>query len=648
MWTGWPAHRLDILLATLLLGAAFAATWAAASRLVPQLTPWGTMDAWFEADIPRVFANITNRFSGNSRANFHPLFTGLLFAPVYTLQHVLGLDAQVAVRFVLAALAGAWMAVFFAVLRAVGCRRTDAMLLCGLAASSGAVMFLFPIPESHPAASLSLLLALLLVAVPASRSAPEWIDVAVSAATMAVTITNWMAGLVATAVRRPWRRSLQISVNAFVAVVLLWTVQHAFMPSTVFFLGRSPRGADFLAPETRGLFRIVESFFFHSMVMPAIAVVDRPSSGEWPIMITQAAAPGSSGVWGTVALALWVVLLGLGIWALFRSTATGIVRITVGTLLAGQLALAILFGNETFLYSPNYLPLLVLLVALTTLTPLRRWVLALATMLMVAGGINNVGQWRRAASFFHDYPSLRFNADEARTTRPSGPWPTATRAFALSPKATRKFNRAFFFPGGSLSPALGDFGISVWTLDGRGMPVETSGDQPRADTRSNVTWQRDSIASRVEVATPKYRMDWSPAGHRRWRLVVTVADSARVALVVRSVGPQSRAVRHLAWDGRRLLVNGRWSVETDSSVAGAHLVDERTPQWLTDGGSKSSLAVESGWAAARLDLRPRATYEFMVSDTTPRAPVDILLGWLRPGMDGPRTEYLDPSDRAGR
>ena len=73
---------------------------------------------------------------------------------------------------------------------------------------------------------------------------------------------------------------------------------------------------------------------------------------------------------GIVGVILWSLLLGLGLWALLSTKRP---RRSVWRLasLLGQLGLHTLYGDETFLYSLHFLPLLITVAALSTLTHLR-------------------------------------------------------------------------------------------------------------------------------------------------------------------------------------------------------------------------------------------------------------------------------------
>jgi hypothetical protein len=210
--------------------------------------------------------------------------------------------------------------------------------------------------------------------------------VLISAFTLSFTITNWMTGLFATMVRHPWRQSILISANALCLVAALWSVEKTIYPRAGSFLTwETGRHEFFLAASP---VEVIQSFVAHSVVMPAIGVTQR-SSG-WPMMSVHGSLPGSGTVWGAVAVPIWLVLLGIGVWGLRRTHTRSDLRIVLVLTLLGQLGLSLLYGRETFLYSLHFTPLLVVLAAFGTFTSMRLLILCLAAALVVLVGTNNV------------------------------------------------------------------------------------------------------------------------------------------------------------------------------------------------------------------------------------------------------------------
>jgi hypothetical protein len=385
----------DLAAAGALLLVMTAMTCTLASRLAPAV--YERPDAWFDADISRVVSNMSDRAGDHYRTKVHPLFSLLTYPPVAALK-ALGLRRLPAVRAVMVAVAGLWAAALFALLRVIGCRRPEAIVFTLLAALSAGAVFFFSVPETYGLGSLSILLALIVVAAREHRPVAAGWTVAASALTLSYTVTNWMTGLLAAFAAYPRRKAFQLSVNAFAAVVALWGVQKFFFPSAGFFLGDREETYYTYAPWPGRVLSVLFSFLFHSIVMPAFDLVARHPGSLSPTV--RESLPGSSGVIGALAVVAWALLLTLGIHALLTLRRQAALRVALGLNLAGQLALHIVYGAETVLYSLHFIPLLVVVAALTTLTKRRALALVLAVVLTVLAGVNNAAMFRAAAGLF--------------------------------------------------------------------------------------------------------------------------------------------------------------------------------------------------------------------------------------------------------
>ncbi len=395
-------HWGDLAIIVILMLVAGLACYQGAQAIDPVILDEKTVVVkWFTADTMRVFTNMTDRWSDHNRIKVHPLFSLLAFPPVYFLNAILGIKAIAAVRIVIAGIASLWLGTLFLLLRLIGCPKLDAALFSLLGASSAAAVFWFVVPETYPFGSLSILIALCFVALGQYiKLSPLWY-VLVSALTLSFTITNWMAGILAAVVNYSWKQALQISANAFCLVTVLWGLQKWFFPSAEFFLGDREEQKYILLDESGGPLQVVKSFIAHTMVMPAFSIVER--SNNWHGILTQNSPPGSAYLWGAIAVGAWTALLGLGIWGLFTVKQHLKLRLVLGFTLLGQLGLHTVYGDETFLYSLHFAPLLILLAALSTLTRARWVALVLAGVLLISAGANNYLQFNKASDFLQTH-----------------------------------------------------------------------------------------------------------------------------------------------------------------------------------------------------------------------------------------------------
>lgn len=386
----------DVMIVLLLMITAFASSFYGARRIDPIIVTRQTENQWFDGDIGRVFDDMSDRGSDHYRTKVHPLFSLLTYPPVSAVRFFLRSDRLTAVRVVIALLASAWISLLFVLLRLIGHDRLASVLFSFLAAVSASAMFWFVVPETFPFGSASILAGLAVIALAQRRTVgPIWYTLA-SALTLSFSTSNWMVGIFATFAKFPWRRAVQITVNAFCLVVLLWGVEKFLFPSVTFFLGDREEGRYMLDPRSGGPMHVAQSFVFHSIVMPGIREV---TYGGRPRISIQAAPPGSGSLLGAVAVSLWSALLALGIWGFVTDKKLTAFRLVLGLSLLGQLALHLVYGSETFSYAIHFAPLLIVLAAFGALTRARPIALVLTAVLVILAGINNGMQFEHAAKF---------------------------------------------------------------------------------------------------------------------------------------------------------------------------------------------------------------------------------------------------------
>lgn len=402
-------HWQDILLTVAIAIVAGFASYQGAQLIDPALMfDKQTTDVWFHSDTIRVFNDMAIFESSHPQAAVHPLFALIALPLVSLVKTVLLLEPITAVQIVIATVASFWFSLLFILLRVIGCRRFDATLFSILAATSAAAMFYFVIPETFPFGSLSILLALGLVALGQHRKlSPTWY-LAVNTLTLGFTVTNWMAGIFATIINHRRKQSLLIALKALGLVAILVVVQDVIFPhfNAGFLLPfRSITGeiSEISKPEsgseTSVPLQVVKSFFFDTVVMPGMQLVENIKPRPCLRMTIQASPLGSGSLWGIIAVVLWAALLGLGLWGLFSIRKHLQLRVVLGLTLLGQLILHLVYGTETFLYALHFLPLLVVLAALGTLTRARPLALLLAGLLVLSAGVNNGLQLSKATAF---------------------------------------------------------------------------------------------------------------------------------------------------------------------------------------------------------------------------------------------------------
>jgi hypothetical protein len=381
-------HTPDVGIAlVLMLAAAFCVWWVTGlNEHIQTLTDIRADDVWFEADVARVFNDMSSPGANHHRTSVHPLFPLITIPLVGVCMKVFGLSKLQAVRLVVAASAAGWIALFYTLLRLLRCRRLDAVVFSLVAASSAGAMFWSAIPETYLLGSLTIIAVLVVAAVAESRQIPAWLDVGIGAASLSILVTNFMVWLASLVSRYRLQRAIQLASNALVVVVLLWAVEKYFLHSAQFFLGAHEHTG---APPPGSALMVI---FLHSMVMPEAWTLPNETAGFWPLLSLQHTALGQIGVLKVLAIASWLCLLCAAAWALARLPQYPRFRATLALSIAGQITLHLVYGNETFLYALDWIPLFVTAAALATLTRGRWIVLTLGAIFAVTAGIHNAQQ----------------------------------------------------------------------------------------------------------------------------------------------------------------------------------------------------------------------------------------------------------------
>jgi hypothetical protein len=371
--------------------------------LVPAILHVSTFDYWFESDAPAISKQLSDRFVlDNERANRHPLFTPVMYPVLFVVRHLARLDTVAALGLAFAGLAALWAALFFLVLRRVGLRRVEALTFTALALAGSCAIFWFPVPETFAPAALTLLVPLAALVWHEQTGRLSWIGcVLIGALTLSMTVTNAVAGFLVCLVVLGWKRGFTAIGSSLALVAAGQFVARLVFPHTAyFFLPAARESAYLLSPLAGSLGDRLAGFFLHGLIIPPI---QQGYAGYLSVQQAFVSVPGPVLLgWG-----LWLVLLAAGIFGLRTSGRRKLSIVLLG-LLVSQLALVLVFGQETFVYALQSGPLLVALAAFGCLTPFRRWVLGGAAVLAVLAAVENGRRFTEAAGL------LRHRFDGAR------------------------------------------------------------------------------------------------------------------------------------------------------------------------------------------------------------------------------------------
>lgn len=331
-------------------------------------------DAWFGADVARVFENLTDVRSDQSRTSVHPIFPFLLLPVARVLEAATGLGALDAVLWMVRATGAALVSTVYLTARALGLSCIDGVLVAAATASTATFMFWFAVVETFPFGSLTIALV---VAMASLRTMSKAAWVGAGAAALSITTTNWLVAIFATLRIHSVPKSFTIVLISLAGVGVASIWQRTFLPSAAYFFRPAALSAErqFVEPPhaveqpvKAGATRLA-SFWLYPGVAPApvarprnypgailTGIVTFPTVAAWP--------PGAVQI---AASAVWLGLLASGLLAAWTRWRSCPVSATTLLFLGAQFALHSVYGDQPFLYSAHFLPCFAALLMLSLL-----------------------------------------------------------------------------------------------------------------------------------------------------------------------------------------------------------------------------------------------------------------------------------------
>lgn len=640
------SRRPDLLIGALLFAIGAWSAWHFMQALDPAIYRKFSNNFWFQSDLQRVVSNMLDTGISHYRTNVHPIYSLVVHPLVWLLSKVWpGTDLETVQRFQ-AGVAGLWALSLYALWRLMRFSRAEAAVFVLFGLSCSAAIYWFAIPETYGLGSLSLIQVLIVAAWGATRAVSDRLLVISSAASLSITITNWMGGLALTVVKRPLKDAVRLGIRVLVIMAVLAVVQKIFFPTaSLFFLGSREELSYINHKDGGTVLDKLAVLLAHLVVMPQQATLPAPNAPYWMQTSVQHAALGSGGPWSLPALVAWIALLAAGIWGAVRSFAqqADVLKV-LGLVLAGQVGLHLLYGDETFLYSLHVLPLLLTVAIFATRSPLKSGALLLAAVALGLTLANNLQAFAKTQDMIAASLTQREQVQQAMRLRPDEIWPRGVGHVVLAQPGSPLQAKAYHEPGASFSPAPGSFGLSVRVTDADGKLVAAGETIPLDKIQQQWAPADGPAAIELKTRTPYYAATWrqTDAGWQL-RLHGQVAAGQRLWLVLRSVGPAGGPVRHLQWDGRQLQVNDRWRVTPERVLAQPVIGNE------TAGGVKLAAAGTPpqedprGWLYAAMEVPADGEVGVTVAANAPpsaASPFAPASGATAGGMPPPRAWLL--------
>jgi hypothetical protein len=334
---------------------------------------------WFQSDGWRVFDDMVSLAASHHRNSVRPLFSLLSLPGTALLRQGFGLSAMEAIWAFNGLVLALWSAAIYATARLIGVGRGAAFGLAATSLSSAAALFWFTVPETYGLSSLALALALWLAAWAGARrtTTPPVLAQTASALMLAGTLVTSLAWvpLMAWAFQglRAGARWAAIGVGLF---VLAWGAQKLLLPGPAGLVtGTAKREMQFVLHKDQGgpLCALAGEVLSPLVMPPVWETSDQEPSGKR--VSAQCSMPWHSTqplAW--VSALLWLAALTAGAEVLLRGGLRSPFDRFLAVAVCSQLGVHLLYGEETFLYALNFVPLWLALVARGLVGPRRRLV----------------------------------------------------------------------------------------------------------------------------------------------------------------------------------------------------------------------------------------------------------------------------------
>lgn len=324
------------------------------------------LDLWFDSDSALVYDQVTNRWSeAHQTNNQHPMFS-LLSYPLVQFQHrILGIDKSHAALAVLLASSSLCVAAMYAALRLLGRSVGVSLVYTGVFMASSCGLLFLGIYERLMMGALSVLACVIAFALHERRLVSPVVLTVCAAFSLGVTVTNFMVGGLALLLARGWRRGVQSAANAVVVVVLASNLSSVVFPMSRPFPDIRSWPLQYVAVgDERGRLAMsgtwpdaLVAFCLYSAVLPTPGVARGVRASV--LSLQPVDINGQSATW-YLAAGVWAILLACGLVRSAFATTHGAPDALVLLGIVSQFSLFMVFGNETVLYAPYYLPLLIL------------------------------------------------------------------------------------------------------------------------------------------------------------------------------------------------------------------------------------------------------------------------------------------------
>jgi hypothetical protein len=232
---------------------------------------------------------------------------------------------------------------------------------------------------------------------------------------------------------------------------------------------------------------------------------------------------------------------------------------------------------------------------------------------------------------------------EAMRQRPGDFWPRGQGHVVLALPGSREEEKSYLEPGGSFSPRVGSFGLSLLLLDDAGKPAASSDTLSLESLRQSFRWSPGAILPALQTLTEPYEINWKIQAANRWE--GALQTKSRLDLLIRSVGPAGGSITSLCREKGDLEINERWKIHVTPAPLQI-LLGQEEGDWLQKRESPASWQGSDGWGFARICLEKGRDYQITVQDSVPKSqpPLSVNQTVSALEMKLPEPEFIDSLD----
>jgi hypothetical protein len=229
------------------------------------------------------------------------------------------------------------------------------------------------------------------------------------------------------------------------------------------------------------------------------------------------------------------------------------------------------------------------------------------------------GDWAPTVQAAQPIASQREIVRRAAAERPEDPWPRGLAHVVLAIPGSQQPEKGYHEPGGSFSPAVGSFGVSIWVKNSAGELKITSDTLPMKQIQQRFSWPNSQGVPAIVTTTPYYQASWScaAAGTTMLELERRGDGAERLELAVRSVGPAGGPIEKITWNESQLRINDRWTLSIEPPPTAIHVGHEGDPGWKSNRSSISQWRGNDGWGFARIELAGATAVRLSLRDSQP-------------------------------